>query len=227
MRSFDPDNTVFQGGSYSTINTVRGQVPTDGIAAVSATSFAGDHYNVLTGQQATVLYLSTDPNAVVYTAGFRNSNPYDFAASNQQSGYSKTADQAIGIVLDAGTLASGESKTFTYYTALSTNSSVTAIMRDINTPSVTEGSPGASIGVVSAHDPNPGDTLTFSVSDPRFEIVDSGGANTLKLQDGISLDYSVETSVTMTITVTDSSSASLAKAFTVNVLEGTVAPEEM
>ncbi len=45
-----------------------------------------------------------------------------------------------------------------------------------------EETPGAHVGVLSAVDPEGG--VTFSVSDPRFEVVD----NVLKLRDGIAID---------------------------------------
>ncbi|TGD88014.1 tandem-95 repeat protein [Mycolicibacterium sp. CH28] len=220
MRSFDPDNTAYRGGSYSTTNTVRGQISTEGIAAISATSFADDPYNTLTGQQATVLYLSQDPNAVVYTGGFANSNPYQYDAAGQGTGYSVSADQAIGIIFRVGDLAPGASVTFRYYTALAPESSVSAILSQIKTPTVSGGVAGAQVGAVTAHDPDAGDVLTFSVSDNRFEVVGSGGSHVLKLKDGISLDNTTEPTVTLTVTSTDRAGATISKTFSVNVVGG-------
>ena len=222
MRSIDPDNTVFQGGSYTTINTVRGQVATDGVAAVSATSLPGDNYESLTGQQATILYLTRDAKALVYLGGFSNSNPYEYDSSNQLTGLSQTWDGAIGIIYKAGTLAAGESTTFTYYTTLSTDANVSALIDKIETPTVTEKVTGARVGIVAANDPNPGDVLTFAVSDSRFEITTVDGAEVLKLRDTESLDYGTEPTVSLTITATDSAGAAISRNFTVNVVEGTV-----
>ena len=222
MRSFDPDNTVFQGGSYTTINTVRGQVATEGVAAVSATSLPGDNYESLTGQQATILYLTRDAKALVYLGGFSNSNPYEYDSSNQLTGLSQTEDGAIGIIYKAGTLAAGESTTFTYYTTLSTDANVSALIDKIETPTVTEKVTGARVGIVAANDPNPGDVLTFAVSDSRFEITTVDGAEVLKLRDTESLDYGTEPTVSLTITATDSAGAAISRNFTVNVVEGTV-----
>ena len=222
MRSFDPDNTVYQGGDFVTTNTVRGQFTTDGVAAVTATSAAGDNYENLTGQQATILYLSNDPGALVYTGGFANSDPYAFDSVDQPTGFSQSGDQAIGIIFKAGDLAAGESATFTYYTALSTDENVSAVVSRINTASVTEGSPGAAVGMVTANDPDPDEILTFTVSDARFEVVPSGGTNILKLRDEIALDYAAEPTVTLSITATDTVGASISQVFTINVLEGNV-----
>ncbi|GJF11675.1 hypothetical protein NGTWS0302_00110 [Mycolicibacterium cyprinidarum] len=222
MRSFDPDNTQFKGGSFTTINAVKGQYATEGVAAVTATSLANDAYETLTGQQATILFLSKNPNAVVYTGGFRNSNPYEFDSAEQSAGYTRTADEAIGIVFKGGDLAPGESTTFTYYTALSTDENVSSVVARIDAPTVTEGVPGAQVGMVTASDPDPNDVLTFAVSDARFEVVQSGDTNILKLRDDIALNYSAESTVTLSITATDSVGASTSQAFTINVVEGSV-----
>ena len=222
MRSFDPDNTVFQRGDYTTVNTVRGQVATEGVAAVSATSLPGDYYESLTGQQATILFLTRDEKALVYTGGFSNSNPYEYDLSGQSTGYSETDDIAIGVIYKAGTLAPRESATFTYYTALSTDTNVSALINKIETPTVTEKVTGARVGIVAAHDPDPGDVLTFEVSDPRFEIATVDGAEILKLKDTASLDYGTEPTVSLTITATDFAGAAISRSFTVNVIEGSV-----
>ena len=80
---------------------------------------------------------------------------------------------------------------------------------------VIENTPGAVIGPVTAFDPDTGDRLTFTVSDPRFEIVDG----VLKLKPGISLDYEAARTVTLNVTVTDAAGSSLTKPFVVNVLD--------
>ena len=78
------------------------------------------------------------------------------------------------------------------------------------------------MGTVAANDPDPGDILTFIVSDPRFEITTVDGAEVLKLRDTESLDYGTEPTVSFTITATDSAGAAISRNFTVNVVEGTV-----
>ena len=220
MRSFDPDNTVFQGGDYETINTIRGQVATDGVAAVSGTSQPGDAYNTLTGQQATILFMTSDGTGQVYHGGFSNSNPYDYDSPVQATGTTATEDAAIGIIFNAGDLAPGVSVTYKYYTVLSTDNSVTNIINRVSNPTVTEATPGAQVGTITAHDPDAGDALSFTVSDGRFEVATVGAATVLKLKNGISLNYNTDPTVALTITATDSAGATFSRSFNVDVLQG-------
>ena len=55
---------------------------------------------------------------------------------------------------------------------------------------VQENSEGAQAGTVQVSDPDRGDTLSVTVSDERFEVING----TLKLKDEVSLDYEEETS---------------------------------
>jgi VCBS repeat-containing protein len=222
MRSFDPDNTVFQSGSYTTINTVRGQVSTDGVAAISGTSQPGDAYNTLTGQQASVLFMTSESDGQVYLGGFTNSNPYDFDSPVQATGYTQTTDGAIGILFKAGDLAPGASVTYKYYTVLSTDSSVTSIINRVDNPTVVEATPGAQVGTITANDPDAGDALNFTVSDSRFEVATVGASTVLKLRNGVSLDYNTDQTVALTITATDPAGATFSRSFTVDVLQGVV-----
>ncbi|WP_417457610.1 hypothetical protein [Kordiimonas sp.] len=68
----------------------------------------------------------------------------------------------------------------------------------LNGSSVMENAPGAAIGTVSATDPD-GDAISYSVTDSRFEIV----GTTLKLKDGVSLDYEDDKSVRVGVNATD------------------------
>ncbi|MBR9829351.1 MAG: DUF4347 domain-containing protein, partial [Oceanospirillales bacterium] len=117
MRSFDPDNTVYQGGSYTTINKIENTYAEDGKAVVSATSMP-DSYSDKAGDTAKILYFSSDPRAYVANFGFSNSNPY--AAPEQPKGYTTTSDSAIAIVFKGGTLAPGASVTFEKASSLDT-----------------------------------------------------------------------------------------------------------
>ncbi len=83
-----------------------------------------------------------------------------------------------------------------------------------------ENSSGAVVGDVGASDPDSGDTLTFSVDDPRFEIV--GGA--LKLVAGASLDFESEPTVDVEVTATDSGGLSVTETFTLTVGDVNEAP---
>ncbi|KYO53223.1 hypothetical protein AUP44_26990, partial [Tistrella mobilis] len=85
---------------------------------------------------------------------------------------------------------------------------------------VAENAAGAVIGTVTGSDPDAGDTLTFSVDDSRFEIVDG----TLKLKDGIALDHEVEASVQLTITATDAAGLAASRSVTITVGDVNEAP---
>lgn len=121
MRSFDPDGTRSVGGVNSTVNTILGQYGTDTFASVIAASLEGDAYQVQTGSRAVAYFYSTDPRSVVYTGGFTNPNPYDFANANQATGYTTTADDAIGIIFKLGDLAPNATVKFSYYTGATTD----------------------------------------------------------------------------------------------------------
>lgn len=135
MRSVDPDNTRAYGGSNKTINAIGGQYASEGSSLVTATSLPGDSYDAVTGHQATMLYYSDDPNAIVYTGGFSNSNPYAYDSLGQTKDYSESADQAIGIIFKKGDLAPGQSVTFSYYTAVATDANVADIVKQIGADS--------------------------------------------------------------------------------------------
>ncbi len=138
MKSFDPDNTVYLGGDYTTINKIESTFEAgDGKAIVSATSLAGDNYNTLSGEQSKIFLFSDDSRAKVTTYGFSlrdvyDSNVYDNTLSK---GSVVTDDIAISIAFDVGTLAPGESVTISYYTGL-TNRDITTVIDEIETRKV-------------------------------------------------------------------------------------------
>ncbi|TWV82414.1 Ig-like domain-containing protein [Moraxella sp. VT-16-12] len=72
---------------------------------------------------------------------------------------------------------------------------------------IADETPGHVIGKFGVHDPDPGETFTYRVSDERFEIV----AGVLKLKDGISIDDANEKKVALAIEVTDSAGASFVR----------------
>ena len=78
---------------------------------------------------------------------------------------------------------------------------------------VTENDAGATIAAVSSTDANLNDSVTYSVDDARFEVVDGQ----LALKDGESLDYETETSVNVTVTATDAHGASDSQVVVVSV----------
>jgi len=89
----------------------------------------------------------------------------------------------------------------------------------IDASSVSEGVFGATIGVLTAADPDKGDTLTFGVSDARFEVVTTANGPTLKLKADQALDFETESSVTVTVQVKDAAGLSSALPVTINVID--------
>lgn len=74
---------------------------------------------------------------------------------------------------------------------------------------VTEGIPGASVGMLTFTDVDFGDRHTTTVDDSRFEVVNGE----LRLRSGQSLSYAAENTVQVNITVTDLNGASKTSAF--------------
>jgi hypothetical protein len=112
---------------------------------------------------------------------------------------------------------------------LSAEATATVAVSDVNeAPTVTaaggatdENVAGAMLGAVTGSDVDDGDTLTYTVSDERFEVTADG---MLKLVDGMSLDHETEESVTVTVTVTDSGGLSAEATATVAVSDVNEAP---
>ncbi|SDY00808.1 hypothetical protein SAMN05444336_1281, partial [Albimonas donghaensis] len=84
---------------------------------------------------------------------------------------------------------------------------------------VAENAPGAVIGTVAGTDPE-GAPLTWSVDDPRFEVV--GG--TLKLKDGVALDHEAGGAVDLVLTATDPAGNATPHAATLAVTDLDEAP---
>lgn len=121
MRSFDPDNTVSQNGDYSTRNTVIGTVASDGYAAVKAETYdPNDPLFLAFGSRSPIMFFSMNANAVASTFGFANEDPYAADAYSAPAARNQAidADQAITLTWDAGSLKSGASASFEYFTSL-------------------------------------------------------------------------------------------------------------
>jgi hypothetical protein len=88
---------------------------------------------------------------------------------------------------------------------------------------VRENDPGATIGTLSATDPDAGDTLTFTVDDDRFVVAPllplGDNRAELHLKPGTSLDYETEPTVTLTVTATDSGGLSTTETVTLTVYD--------
>ncbi len=130
MRSFDPDQDADVGGGNTTVNRVVSQ-PGDGggdnLAVVSATGLQSN---------VPIFFLADAANARVATFGFSNRDPFTNVAFDvpQAEGFTRTADEAITITFDVGTLASGASESLTFFTSLdqNLNASIEAITNQFN-----------------------------------------------------------------------------------------------
>lgn len=133
MRSFDPDNTVDQGGAYDTDNTIIGRFATEGYSAVKAQTWNdNDRLYAAFGSRSPIILLSTDPRAIASTFGFANADPYDVAAYDAPAAKDVTSrgDAGITMTWDSGPLAAGASASFDYYTSLD-NREASAIVSEI------------------------------------------------------------------------------------------------
>lgn len=124
-------------------------------------------------------------------------------------GSGSTASISLDITTQDGS-GNTYTKTFTI-TVTDVNDAPSAI--DIDTTTVSENSAGAIIGTLVTTDEDANDSITYSVSDDRFEVV----SGQLKLKDGVSLDYETETTVTFDVTSTDSGGLSFTQSFTITV----------
>jgi Ca2+-binding RTX toxin-like protein len=82
-----------------------------------------------------------------------------------------------------------------------------------------ENSAACVVGNLAVTDPDGDVAFTFSVSDVRFQVVGTPGNYQLKLKTGITLDYEVEPTVTLTVTATDSHGLSTQQEFTLQVVD--------
>ncbi|ETX29840.1 carbohydrate-binding protein [Roseivivax isoporae] len=134
-------------------------------------------------------------------------------------GWSSWGELSVEMVLEAGvntlrlanTITNGPNLDQVTVTLL--NAAPEAITLD--TPSVDENAAGAVIGTLNVSDDDA--THSFTVSDERFEVADG----TLKLVDGVALDFETEPSVTLTVTATDAGGLSVTQDVTVTVSDDT------
>ncbi len=106
-------------------------------------------------------------------------------------------------------------------TVLHVNHAPTNVTLDNTT--VLEDAPGAVIGNLTVTDPDVGDTHTFTVSDPRFQVVGS----VLELASGVSLSHETEPTVPLAITATDQGALSVTDNFTITVLHVNHPPSDL
>lgn len=80
--------------------------------------------------------------------------------------------------------------------------------------SVDENAVNATIGNLGATDVDVGDTITYTISDNRFEVV---SGSVLRLKSGVSLDYEMEPTVALTVSATDIGGLTSNQGFTITV----------
>jgi Ca2+-binding RTX toxin-like protein len=88
---------------------------------------------------------------------------------------------------------------------------------------VAENARGATIGTLSAADPDSGDRLTYAVSDKRFEVV----GDTLKLKADAALDFERGARIALTVTATDSGGLTARQTFDIAVTNLNEAPTQI
>ena len=147
-------------------------------------------------------------------------------ASGQLSGTPGNDDVGTATVTVTATDGSGVPVAASFaLTVDNTNDAPTIVA--VDTPTVAENAAGATVGTVTVADDDVvhGDSHTFSVDDPRFEVVSTPGGLQLKLFDGLSLDHETDPVLTLRITATDTVGESVTTPITVitsNVNEGPV-----
>jgi len=86
------------------------------------------------------------------------------------------------------------------------------------------GAGGEYVGVMAhANDPDSGDTVTYSITDDRFDIDPDTGVITVK--DGVSFDHEALPTVDIEVTATSSDGSSSTGTFTVNITDVNEAPD--
>ena len=151
-RSFDPDNTVDQGGSYTTIQKIEQTIAAGDIAnVVSATSSEGDAYDDLIGSSdgdtAKIIYYSTNSSTKVgydtgtnqFFGGASISSMVAYADALDKND-TNTKDGGIGIIFEAGNIAAGQSNSFSYLTSLD-NRNVATILQELEVAADPEPTP--------------------------------------------------------------------------------------
>lgn len=70
---------------------------------------------------------------------------------------------------------------------------------EVQSQTIAENTPGASLGTVSVEDPDADSEYHYQVSDPRFEVVDG----ILRLREGVSVDYEAEGTIEVEISAAE------------------------
>ncbi|MEL7109956.1 MAG: cadherin repeat domain-containing protein, partial [Pseudomonadota bacterium] len=88
---------------------------------------------------------------------------------------------------------------------------------------VAENDAGAVIGTLSSFDPDGDESIVYTVSDDRFEVVDGE----LRLAEGVSLNHEEAASIEVTVTATDSGGLSTEETFSIDVTDVNEGPKDL
>ena len=81
-----------------------------------------------------------------------------------------------------------------------------------------ENAAGVTVGILSATDPDSGETFTYSISGTDKDSFELSGT-TLKLKDSVSADFETDASYSITLTATDSADNTVSKDYTITVTD--------
>jgi len=188
MRTFDPDNTVFQHGSNSTHNTIPfTQEAGDGKAVVIAdTNLPGqpiDPVKAVNGSDSPIMFYSSDARARVSIYGFSNKNPYQAQVYDEAlpKGTDNVGDTAITMTFDVGTLAPGASETVVYYTSLDNRdfTEVVAVIESHDSDNIEKAVEDAAPNNGDSNDDGIADSTQDSVAALPNSVVGGGAYQTL------------------------------------------------
>ncbi len=193
LRMVNPDNTSDYTNNKTTVNTIIFQQPGSGASLVLAQNSTPDAYQTATGHSAIFGYYSTDPNTRVSILSIGNvpSTTTNAAFNPFTSSYyttapavntTTTANDNIVIDYDAGALAAGASKSFTYSSLLTSNVAATIAAINSNTPPTFTG--GVNVGLTLAQNA----TIT-TITNAILKVVDAEQASS-------SLTYTIATATT-------------------------------
>ncbi len=169
-----------------------------------------------------------DDEGDAYTGPFTITKTGDTTASITVSGPLDHEDQASQTLYVKVTDSDGNEVTQEVtVTVLDVNEAPTDIAFDDDAPAIDENAEGAVITTLEGTDPDDGDTLTYSVDDERFEIVEEEGVQTLKLKDGETLDHEDAEEVTVEITITDEDGETYSEELTITVGDVNEAPTDI
>ncbi|MEZ5894123.1 MAG: cadherin domain-containing protein [Parvularculaceae bacterium] len=93
----------------------------------------------------------------------------------------------------------------------------------LSSSTVNENADGATVGVLSAVDPDVGDTLIYAIVDDASGLFELDG-DVLRLKAGAAFDFEAQDSYDISVSATDASGASIVKTFTIGVNDVNEAP---